>query len=67
MVEPLGVLLLLAGLDLVLSNGCLLGFGPYTRAVTDPFISGVIRWGFLVISIPRLTLALVAVGLCFGL
>lgn len=67
-VEPLGVLLLLAGLDLALSNGGLLAFGPYNRAVTNPYISGVIRWGgFLTISIPRLVLALVAVGLCFGL
>ncbi len=65
-VEPLGVLLLLAGLDLVLSNGCLLGFGPYTRAVTDSYISGVIQWGFLIISVPRIILALVAVGLTFG-
>ena len=67
-VEPLGALLLLAGLDLVLSNSILLIAGPYALAVTDSYISGVIRWGgFLVISVPRLVLALVAVGLCFGL
>jgi len=65
-VEPLGVLLLLAGLDLVLSNGCLLGFGPYTRAVTDSYISGVVHWGFLTISVPRIILALIAVALTFG-
>jgi len=67
-VEPLGVLLLLCGLDLVISNGILLAIGPYALAVTNPYISGVIQWGgFLTISVPRLILALVAVGLCFGL
>jgi branched-chain amino acid transport system permease protein len=66
-VEPLGVLLLLAGFDMVVSNGILLAAGPYNLAVVNPWISGVIRWGVLTISVPRLVLALVAIGLCIGL
>ena len=66
-VEPLGVLMLLAGVDLILTNGALLGFGPYTRAVNTSYSAATIHLGFLSVSTTRLILALIAVALTFGL
>jgi len=65
--EPLGVLLLLAGLELVITNGVLLGFGGASRGIVGSSISGVIHWGFIIVSRPRLIVALVGIGLSFGL
>lgn len=65
-VEPLGVLMLLAGVDLVLTNGALLGFGPYTRAVETSYSTSTMQLGFITVSVTRLILAGIAVALTFG-
>jgi len=65
-VEPLGVLMLLAGVDLVLTNSALLAFGPYTVAVETSYSSATMQLGFVTVSVTRLVLALIAVALTFG-
>lgn len=52
-VEPIGVLLLMAGFDIVLSNLALLFFKSDYRAVISPLSSTVIRLGFLDLNLPR--------------
>jgi branched-chain amino acid transport system permease protein len=66
-VEPLGVLLLMAGLDMVLANGALLLFKSDFRAVTVPYGSAAIRLGFLTVPLTRLILLAISVSLAFGL
>jgi branched-chain amino acid transport system permease protein len=66
-VEPLGVLLLMAGLDMTLSNAALLFFKSDFRAVTVPYAAEAIRWGFLTIPVSRLVLLVISVLLAFGL
>lgn len=66
-VEPLGVLMLLAGVDLVLTNSALLAFGPYTRAVETSYSSATVELGFVTVSVTRLILACIAVVLTFGI
>ncbi len=53
-IEPLGVLLLTAGFDLVLSNLALLFFKSDFRAVVSPAASATIDLGFVDLNIPRL-------------
>jgi len=52
-VEPLGVLLLTAGLDLVLSNLALLFFKSDYRAVVSPMASTTIPLGIIDLNLPR--------------
>lgn len=66
-VEPLGVLLLMAGLDMAMSNGALLFFKSDFRAVTVSYASAAIRLGFLTISITRLVLLVISLLLALGL
>jgi len=66
-VEPLGVLLLMAGLDIALSNGALLAFKSNFRAVTVSYGSAALHWGFLTISTTRVILLVITVLLTFGL
>lgn len=66
-VEPLGVLLLMAGLDMVLANGALLVFKSDFRAVTVPYGSAAIHLSFLTIPITRFILLVISVSLAFGL
>ncbi len=66
-VEPLGVLLLMAGVDMALANGALLFFKSDFRAVTVSYASAGIHLGFLVIPVARLILLVITVILAFGL
>jgi branched-chain amino acid transport system permease protein len=66
-VEPLGVLLLTAGLDIALSNGALLFFKSDFRAVQVPYASAAIRLGFSTIPVTRLILLVISVLIAFGL
>lgn len=66
-VEPLGVLLLMAGLDLALANGALLFFRSDFRAVQVAYASSAIQLGFVTIQTTRLILLVISVFLCFGL
>jgi len=66
-VEPLGVLLLMAGLDMVLANGALLFFKSDFRAVQVSYASAAIRTGMLTIPITRLVLLIIAILLVVGL
>ena len=66
-VEPLGVLLLMAGLDMVLANGALLLFKSDFRAVNVDYASAAIDIGILAIPVVRLILLIISVSLAFGL
>ena len=52
-VEPLGVLLLMAGFDLVLGNLALLFFGSDYRAVVSPAGSATLSLGFVDVNLSR--------------
>jgi len=66
-VEPLGVLLLTAGFDLVLSNLALLLFRADYRGVTHKFGSATIPFWFMHLSIPRCLVLVLAFVLTLGL
>ncbi|MDH7499835.1 MAG: branched-chain amino acid ABC transporter permease [candidate division NC10 bacterium] len=66
-VEPLGVLLLTAGLDLVLSNLALLFFKSDYRAVISPLSDLTLRLGFLDLNLPRFLLFLLSFAITGGL
>jgi branched-chain amino acid transport system permease protein len=66
-VEPLGVLLLTAGFDLVLSNLALLCFKSDYRAVISPLSDFTLRLGFLDLNFPRLLLFLLSFAITAGL
>lgn len=66
-VEPLGVLLLMAGLDMFLANAGLLAFRSDFRAVTVPYGAATIHLGFLTIGATRLILLVITLLLAFGL
>jgi branched-chain amino acid transport system permease protein len=53
-VEPIGVLLLTAGFDIVLSNLALLFFKSDYRAVISPVASKAVSLGFVDLNLPRL-------------
>jgi branched-chain amino acid transport system permease protein len=59
-VEPLGVLLLMAGFDLVLSNLALLFFKSDFRSIISPFASATISLGFTSINVSRFIVFLLA-------
>lgn len=65
-VEPLGVLMLMAGFDLVLSNIILMSSGPFIKSVTSSYVSGTIRVGFLIIAKARIALIPTVTALTFG-
>jgi branched-chain amino acid transport system permease protein len=66
-VEPLGVLLLMAGFDLVLSNLALLLFKSDYRAATTSLSSLSIPLGFMELNLPRFIMLLIAFVITFGL
>jgi branched-chain amino acid transport system permease protein len=59
-VEPLGVLLLMAGFDIVLSNLALLFFKSDYRAVISPIASATIPLGFVDLNFPRFIIFLLS-------
>lgn len=66
-VEPLGVLMLMAGFDLVLSNMGLMAFSPDIRSVTTGYTFNTIHVGFLILNQARITLIPIVTALVFGL
>ena len=66
-VEPLGVLLLMAGLDIVLSNLALLLFKSDYRSVVMPFATATIPLGIVSLNIPRLIVFFLAFFITGGL
>jgi branched-chain amino acid transport system permease protein len=66
-VEPLGVLLLMAGFDLVLSNLALLFFKSDYRAATTALSSLSIPLGFMELNFTRLVMLIIAFVITFGL
>jgi len=66
-VEPLGVLILMAGFDMVLSNLALLSWGPFTKSITTSYSSKVIEVGGLLLNVPRLIIIPIVVLLIFGI
>jgi branched-chain amino acid transport system permease protein len=66
-VEPLGVLLLTAGLDLVLSNLALLLFKSDYRAVVSPAASATIDLGFVDLNLPRFVIFILSFAITGGL
>lgn len=65
-VEPLGVLLLMAGFDLILSNLALLFFRSDYRAVVSPAASATLALGFVDLNIPRFIVFLLSFGITGG-
>jgi branched-chain amino acid transport system permease protein len=66
-VEPLGVLLLMAGFDLVLANLALLFFRADYRGVTHPLGSATFPFFSMSLSIPRSIVFVLALALTGGL
>lgn len=66
-VEPLGVLLLMAGFDLVLANLALLFFRADYRGVTHPLGAASVPFLFMDVSVPRTLVFLLALVLTGGL
>lgn len=66
-VEPLGVLLLMAGFDLVLANLALLFFKADYRGVTHPLGTAAVTVGSMALSIPRLGVFLLSIVVTAGL
>jgi branched-chain amino acid transport system permease protein len=66
-VEPLGVLLLMAGFDIVLSNLALLFFKSDYRGVIHPLGTAALRLGFIELSISRFIVFVVSLVLTGGL
>lgn len=66
-VEPLGVLLLMAGFDLVLGNVALLFFKSDYRAVVSPMASATIPLGFVDLNFPRFIVFLLSFVITGGL
>ncbi len=66
-IEPLGVLLLMAGFDLVLSNLALLFFRADYRGATVTFGSGTFPFFFMDLSIPRTLVFVLAFVMTGGL
>ncbi len=62
-VEPLGVLMLMAGFDLVLTNIGLIAFNPYVKTVVTEYSFNVVRIGFIAINQSRLVLVPIVIGL----
>jgi len=65
-VEPLSVLMLMAGFDMVLANCALLGFGPFVKLVNVDYSSIVFRMGFISLNLPRLLIIPIVFSLTFG-
>jgi branched-chain amino acid transport system permease protein len=66
-VEPLGVLLLMAGFDILLSNLALLFFKSDYRGVIHPLGTAAIRIGFIELSVSRCLVFILALILTGGL
>lgn len=66
-VEPLGVLLLMAGFDLVLSNLALLLFKSDYRGVVSQVASSTIVLDFVILNIPRFIVFLLSFAITGGL
>jgi branched-chain amino acid transport system permease protein len=66
-VEPLGVLMLMAGFDLVLSNFGLMVFDPFVKSVATSYAFNTVRWVFLIINQTRITLVPIVAAMVFGI
>ncbi len=65
-IEPLGILLLMAGFDMVITNAALWGFGARIWCVYGSALMGNVDLGFMAVSKQRLMVVLVAVLLTAG-
>jgi branched-chain amino acid transport system permease protein len=66
-VEPIGVLLLMAGFDLVLANLALLFFRADYRGLTHPLGAATLSLGFMEVSLPRTLVFVLAFVITGGL
>lgn len=68
-IEPIGVLILMAGFDMVLSNAIMMVFKPFVRTVVLPFSPLRISVGSLtlILTLPHLIITGICVALVFGL
>jgi len=64
-VEPLGVLMLMAGFDMVLANLALLSFGPWVKTATGAASETIFRIGLFTISLSRLAIVPIVIILIF--
>ena len=65
-IEPLGVLMLMAGVDMVIANLAQIGFTPYIKSVQTSYSMSTFEVGSMILNIPRVILIPVVVALVFG-
>lgn len=64
--EPLGVLMLMAGVDMVIANLGQIGFTPYVKSVQTSYSMNTFAVGSIILNVPRMVLIPVVVGLVLG-
>lgn len=65
-VEPMGVLMLMAGVDMVLTNLGIIAFTPYVKAVQTSYGTNVFHLGLISLNVTRTLLIPIVVMLAFG-
>jgi branched-chain amino acid transport system permease protein len=65
-IEPLGVLMMMAGIDMIIANLGVIGFSPYVKAVQTSYSMNMIQVGFLSLNQPRTVLVPIVIGLVIG-
>jgi len=65
-VEPLGVLMLMCGVDMVIANLGQIGFTPYVKSVQTAYSMNIIQVGGLTLNQPRTALVPIVIALAFG-
>jgi len=65
-VEPLGVLMLMCGVDMVIANLGQIGFTPYVKSVQTAYSMNIIQVGGLTLNQPRTVLVPIVIALAFG-
>ena len=65
-VDPMGVLMLMAGVDMVIANLANIGFTPYVKSVQTTYSMATLSLDFMVLNVPRMILVFIVIGLVFG-
>lgn len=65
-VEPLGVLMLMCGVDMVIANLGQMGFTPYVKSVQTAYSMNIIQVGGITLNQPRTILVPIVIALAFG-
>jgi len=65
-IEPMGVLMLMAGVDIILTNLGIIVFNPYVKTVQTSYASNVLMIGSITLNLTRILLVPIVVGLVIG-